>query len=186
MSQDTHRPEQMMGLTWIWKEVLKTKESQQGRQASGMFREGRRTVAEEGPRWREGRQGFGVRVGRPRGAGFPAEGQVPCGLGQGAASPPGCRSRRRPRGETPRRTQKGRGHGACPPRPCGLCDRSVVCTASSVRAQPREERESQHLPAGGLPPALTWASGAVWAADVCRPEEGARAGLRVPPRPAPD
>lgn len=28
----------MMDLTWIWKEAPKTKESQQGGQASGMFR----------------------------------------------------------------------------------------------------------------------------------------------------
>lgn len=27
--EDSHRPEKMMALTWIWKEILKTKESQQ-------------------------------------------------------------------------------------------------------------------------------------------------------------
>lgn len=55
VSQDVRRPEKMMDLTRLWKEVLKTKESQLGGHVSGMFQGGTEDWgAVEGPGRREG------------------------------------------------------------------------------------------------------------------------------------
>lgn len=76
----------VMGLTWIWKGGLQTKESGKGGQASGMFREGEGTGA--GGLGGSKTKGGPGHVIRPR----VASGQVGVVRVGGSASPQGSRN----------------------------------------------------------------------------------------------
>lgn len=110
----------MMNLTRIWKEAPKTKESERGGQASGIFGEGTEDCGRRGSQTAGGPPGTWARQARARLFRWP-RGRCSAGW-QGASSPAGSKSQEAPGGGTERGHEPSRaGCGVCRPQhglPC--------------------------------------------------------------------